>query len=250
MYEIKNYQTANDNDMNHLITQIDNLNILIEQNFGDNIDASFFHAVYNVFVAYDNQKIIGCAFVCTEWDIVHNKTENFIPTYSHILVKNYLKNFDQMSLYPIISGLCRDQDEKYKGVGSMIIDSMCEYFENMHHDREYIYLVVGSGKHEITIDSSDKEKEEYVTMNHHLIDYYTKNKFEIMMDNYCINFFGNHCVFENVMRRKLSRSESDGSESDSSEHENTLFFTIKMIIMGSIAAVTVCGFHIFRTMLM
>ncbi len=103
------------------------------------------------------------------------------PTYFHVRADDYINKFHvRTELYPVISGLCRDLDKKYQGIGAMIINAMCEYFEEMYTNlnngsgSDYIYLIVGAGKHKITTNTNDPEKNDYLTANHKLINYYTK----------------------------------------------------------------------------
>ncbi len=60
MYKIKNYLTHDENDLDYLVSLSDKLNNLIKENFGEIISCSYFYQVENVFIAYDDEKIIGC----------------------------------------------------------------------------------------------------------------------------------------------------------------------------------------------
>lgn len=216
MYKITHYSPESKDSMNYLIDHMDELSMLIEQNFGERIGPSYFDEVSDVFIAHDDDKIIGCAFIRIEHDIIECIPGSDIPTYSEVSIENYNKYFSlNRILYPVISGLCRNnclsqEDDKYKGVGTLIIQAICEHYENvstcLNQDSEYIYLIVGSGRHKLMDHSNELEKTEYYTANRKLIDYYVKNNFEEIKDCYHINSM-ELCPFEIVMRKKLNKSE-------------------------------------------
>lgn len=222
MYKIINYYRDNENDMKYLCSHIDEINNLLKQCFGETINCEYFYDKQNLFIAYDGDKMIGCATIEAEAFLEYTD-ETLIPEYVYVPTNNYEKN--RIIIFPCISGLCRDLDEKYKGVGSLLIDHIHKHFENENITQykdwqdtpdigEYIYLIVGSGKHHITIDSNDQEKTIYLTANQKLIDYYQNNNFERVKNCYFITYHRDpepsfakpdQCLHEVVMRRKLNR---------------------------------------------
>src|SRR5579863_2352240 len=121
MYDIVVYDTTiQQNEIKKYIFDIINL---IKECFNFSFDPSCFYdsiiTCEYVFIAFDNENPIGIAFT-------RNETVKLFDTKKHTYTyiencDDEIQNANHISLYPIISTLCRKSDISYKGTGNAIL---------------------------------------------------------------------------------------------------------------------------------
>ena len=200
---------------------------LINECFGYNYDKetidSFLESCKFAFIAFDGTEPIGSAYIQLEKIYEYNEIKK-----TYIYINGYDKPIgDSLALYPVISGLCRKQNDKYKGVGTSLLKEIFTFFENKKKIEEgkeigpkYLYLVPESveGKGSISDDHCglsqyqedlDRSNNKYYLSNERLIRYYKSLGFEILDKYYftdICNYNDDH-VHYNIMRKKLSGYE-------------------------------------------
>ncbi len=237
MYHVEICELKHDSSVKYVKSKFVQIKNLLFDSFGSNIGVkdldNFLLDVETVFIVHDNNRIIGSAFVQSEKRISKFKSKK--PTYMCVNHDSkYLLSV--VTLYPLINALCRNLDPKYKGVGSLILDSIFSHYEK--NNIENIYLISRSARKETPTDVIDdviknntntetiniiskKNKNidsialKYYTSNKQLINFYKNFGFDIY-DNYyyCeINKEINSCIYQNILKKKLLKKSSKKYES-------------------------------------
>lgn len=197
----------------------DDLAGLINECFGYDYDEEsvkrFLENCKFAFIAFDGSKPIGAAYIQTEKIYTYNEIKK-----TYICIHGQRdRSGKSLYLYPVISGLCRKQNDKYKGVGTSLLKEIITIFENLNKKEScenivrYVYLVPESveGKGSIADNCCGippQHPNEYYLSNERLIRYYQSVGFEILDKYYYIdmcNNDGDH-VHYNIMRKRLSEN--------------------------------------------
>jgi hypothetical protein len=196
---------------------------LINECFGYDYDKDsinrFLEKCKYAFIAFDGSEPIGSAYIKIENIYKYNEIKK---TYIYVDAP-YDRTSETLELYPVISGLCRKQNDKYKGVGTMILKEIFTFFDNINKKEngndivEYVYLIPESVEGKGSVSDNycgkiskylDESTNEYLLSNKRLIRYYKSLGFEILDKYYFMdvcNHEGDH-VHYNIMMKKLSEN--------------------------------------------
>lgn len=98
-------------------------------------------------------------------------------------------------LYPVIMGYCRKPDERYKGLGTYMLERIIEVYRQLNYSKIYAIIESRSGIKDgkikdcglIDYDYNDRDTEFYRT-NMKLIKYYESIGFKNQDNHYFVNF--------------------------------------------------------------
>ena len=185
---------------------IKDLNDLVNESFGRIVDRAFFNEFVfdstNIFIAHDieNSKIIGCAYIQKQEIGIH-KSEH--PTYVNVRFDPKDSSHKKKTIFPTINCLCRKLDDRYRGIGTIILEAICSYYKTKNINT--IYLCARSERSEpIEYDINYKSSKYFLT-NQKLLEYYIAHGFEII-ENYYVSEQINRddqYVHSNVMKKIL-----------------------------------------------
>jgi hypothetical protein len=151
----------------------------------------------NYYILFNNKVIAFATLSLYENYFVSNTIDTYVLTDKNIMTEK--------SLYPILEGLCRNSNPKYKGMGTYLLKKMSE---NLSKDFDYLYLVPESEKFKSQSSINCGVNENYKNSQTELIKYYEKNGFKIVDGYYdkdkCIDENNNiKYLYLNVMKKKL-----------------------------------------------
>jgi GNAT superfamily N-acetyltransferase len=199
-----------------------------------------------ILIVFDtaSQKIIGYTSIIHEPVIVYDPTDtdqyeadpNFSKTY--VLKKKFKNNInffdfegqepdtvqkhpfaEHIVLFPTISSFCRDQDKKYKGLGTLMLDEIIKICKKDGYTK--IYTVPESTKGLTDINKMDEycglgghgyDNNEYYKSNMQLIKHYENIGFKILKNHHIVdicnrdtgdNYLDGDYIVLNVMYKNI-----------------------------------------------
>jgi len=189
-----------------MITQyIDQMRQLIGTSFGfdmtDMTDVMFINFLNMhslILIAFDGLKIIGTLYVNGE-QIVRPINQKDHPIIPYTLQRSFAGNrnyFETMTyyLFPMICNFCRIPDDRYKGVGQIMLQKIIDRFRKNGYKSIYcvpesiIGLVDSRENGMCGLNDYDNRDNLYYKENMKLIGYYRKLGFDIYDNHYVVDF--------------------------------------------------------------
>lgn len=192
MKNYENYQLSifdNDNDVDiFYMVHFKEIKNIFNKCFPCFLSKNFFGS-YSKFIRYyfllSNDKVI--AFAKVDYTRKYVYSDKSLDTYT--LVDKNLENYK--FIYPSLESLCRDNDNKYKGIGSYLLKKISE---DVGKSYNYLILVPESLKFkDISSQINCGIIEGYKNSQTELIKYYKKNGFKILDGYYDLD----KCIDEN-----------------------------------------------------
>ena len=194
------YFENNSKELHNFIDKYgDNINKIIRSCFNiDYYEDNSWIEEFDCFFIMHNKKVVAFA-----GSLYKNVIKYDLDVAKYNLIKlddkdsqRFNKNKRSVNIGPLIESLCRDSNPKYRGVGTLLLSKICNYYKEI--GIKNIYLVPESSKFKIYGNNDcgvEVEKEKYLTSQKELAKYYYNYGFKELKYHYEVDICGD--IFTN-----------------------------------------------------